>query len=144
MRVSASEFAPDPKKLGVALDYYLSKTRRPHGRGFNRLMQPALRRQASIATANLRKMEQTVPCQAGYASAYISPDGSVKDCPVAAREMGDLRENQFDFMRILNTHTARRVRKEVANSGCFCPMDYAAFSHLSLSFSMYAGLLLPL
>jgi MoaA/NifB/PqqE/SkfB family radical SAM enzyme len=105
-----------------------------------RFLKHFLARRAEITLLNLRRMKRTQACLAGHAYLYIDPTGSVRDCPVAAREMGDLRENQLSLERILKSETARRVREQVNKSECFCTMSAPALSNIFLSPSEYIKL----
>jgi len=142
--VAAAEFMPSPEGFGKAVKYYLGKSRGAPGRGFTRSMWPVMRKSAGLAAVALGKMRQPVPCQAGYSSIFISPDGLVTDCPIASRELGSLREYQFDIGRILNSRPAAEVRKKVDSSRCFCPMEYSSFATCMLSASTVARVFSPL
>lgn len=139
--VVAVDVAPDyGRDLDAVFDLYLDKLDALRGRSKVRFLKSFLRRRAEIARNNLRRLKRTRPCFAGHAYLYIDPSGSVRDCPVAAREMGDLRENQFDLERILKSATARGVREQVNTSGCFCTMSAPALSNIFLSPAEYLKL----
>jgi MoaA/NifB/PqqE/SkfB family radical SAM enzyme len=139
--VVAVDVAPDfDGELESIFDLYDEKMRELRGRSAVRFFKHFLLRRAALARNNLSRVKRSQSCFAGHAYLYIDPAGSVRDCPVAAREMGDLRENQFSLERILKSETARRVRQQVNASDCFCTMSAPALSNIFLSPSEYLRL----
>jgi MoaA/NifB/PqqE/SkfB family radical SAM enzyme len=136
----AVDVMPGRTEFEEAVSLYLQKLSQLRGRSSIRFLKHFLARRAEMTLLNLRRMKRAQSCLAGHAYLYIDPAGSVRDCPVAAREMGDLRENQYSLERILKSETARRVRDQVNSSGCFCTMSSPALSNLFLSPSEYIGL----
>lgn len=136
--VSASETAPLRKEHTTLLARYLEASRRRGGRAPQRFLWHVFRRQARLASNNLQLMTQTTPCQAAHGGVYVSPSGLVLDCPVAAREVGDLRTYGFDLELLLSATHAANARKQVKTSGCFCPMEYCDIIHTLISPADYA------
>lgn len=131
--VTAVQVMPDMEKAGRIVASYTSKMKKLRGRSAVRLLRRSLTGRVRMAQRNMLGMARMHNCYAGHASLYIDPAGSVKDCPVAARELGDLKENDFRLDRILKTETANRVRAQVKNSECFCTMASPSFSNFFLS-----------
>ncbi len=136
----AVDVMPEFDDISKLTKLYLEKLGELKGRSAVRFLKSFLARRAELELNNLRKMKRACRCLAGHAYLYIDPIGSVKDCPVAARELGDLRENQYDIERILKSETARRVRDQVASSECVCPMSAPALSNIFLSPEGYINL----
>lgn len=133
LNVTGSDVMPDLKAWRSVCDALRDVAGKRRGRALQRFLHEVNLRRAALAALSMEKMAQAVPCQAGHASLYISPAGSVKDCPVAAREMGSLRENRYDLAHILRTVPAARVRSEVRRSGCFCPMSSCGPCNVALT-----------
>ncbi len=81
----------------------------------------------------LLQHEQVIPCYAGVASCQISPDGDVWPCCVRADSMGNLRESNYDFKKIWNSHTASEIRASIKNRECACPLANAGYTNLLLN-----------
>ncbi len=131
--VTAVQVMPDIEKVDAIVSSYTTRLRRMRGRSAVRLFRRLLAGRVRMAQHNIRYMTRMHSCFAGHASLYIDPAGSVKDCPVAARELGDLKENAFSLDRILKAETANRVRDQVKNSDCFCTMAATSLSNFFLS-----------
>jgi len=131
--VVAVDVAPDQELFEEVVELYIDRVKSSGGRRLQRFMNSFLVRRARMISKNLDTMQRSRKCFAAHAYLYVDPSGSVKDCPVAAREMGDLRENQFDLERILNSATARGVRAGVNLSECFCTMSAPGLANIFLS-----------
>lgn len=76
--------------------------------------------------------KQKLSSYAGYASAHISPIGDVWECAVYASFMGNLREYNYDFKKLWNSHRAWQVRKNVKR-GHLCPLANECYSNMLLN-----------
>jgi len=133
LSVVAVDVVPEHDEFEKIARLYIDKLRMIRGRSAIRLFKHMLERRVLMTVQNLKEMKRSQTCMAGYSYLYVDPTGSVKDCPVAAREMGDLRENQYDLERILKSETARRVRGQVGDGDCFCTMSAPALSNIFLT-----------
>lgn len=127
--VAAPEVAPPRKDHDALVARYIQKSRHAGGRGAHRALWHAFRTQARRAARNLHVMAQSTPCSSGFASLFITPEGTVLDCPAAAREMGVLKDHAMDLESLLCADRAQLVRKQAAAADCFCPMQYADMAH---------------
>jgi hypothetical protein len=48
----------------------------------------------------------------------ISSTGDVLSCSVRSENFGNVRDNDYDLMKILNTKKAKIIRKKLKN--CYC------------------------
>jgi MoaA/NifB/PqqE/SkfB family radical SAM enzyme len=127
--ISTADAAPPRKEHDDTVAHYIQKSLHTGGRNVHRAIWRVLRAQSRRAARNLHVMAQSTACHAAFGSIFITPDGAVLDCPVAAREMGALRDHALDLDLLLCSDRARMVRKQVAAAECFCPMQYADFTH---------------
>jgi hypothetical protein len=82
----------------------------------------------------LREQVQVIPCQAGWASGHIAPDGDVWTCCVRAEPVGNLRQSGYDLRPIWFERVGgmRRLRKSIAGRECACPMANASYANMLL------------
>jgi len=138
--VTAADVVPECEALEDTVRLYLQKLGDMRGRGKQRFFNRLLAHRTGMAWRNLLAMKRRAACYAGFSSIHIDPEGKVMDCPVAARELGSLRENQFDLFRILESQPARITRKLVRAGDCFCTMSSPSISNIFLSPPGYMGL----
>ncbi|HOC91549.1 MAG TPA: radical SAM protein [bacterium] len=138
--VAGVDVSPTAEEFATAVEAYLEKLNALRGRGEIRFMKRLLARRAETALESLRTNDRAGNCFAAHAYLYIDPRGSVCDCPVAAREMGDLRENDYSLERVLKSATARQVRKQVNSGVCACAMSAPSMANMFMSPGGYVNL----
>lgn len=100
------------------------------GAGFSSVVQSFRREYYQVAHQTLKEQRQVLPCYAGLASAQIAPNGDVWTCCTRAESMGNLRETNFDFMKVWTSKRADELRGSIKRGECFCPLANAAYSSM--------------
>jgi MoaA/NifB/PqqE/SkfB family radical SAM enzyme len=87
-----------------------------------------------LAKRVLQEQSQVIPCQAGWASAHIAPNGDVWTCCVRAEPVGNLRRTNYDLRPIWFERVGqmRRLRQSIADRECACPMANASYANMLL------------
>lgn len=73
----------------------------------------------------LREKKCISPCNAGRLSAVIGSDGQVYACELLNDVLGDLRQCDYDLVRIWNSPQAQILREKLSATGCFCTYENA-------------------
>ena len=77
------------------------------------------------------------PCHAGGLFGIISAKGIVHPCEILeGKELGDLRENNMDFMKIWNSQKTKQTKDYILKSKCNCTYE-CALSYNILGNSRY-------
>lgn len=92
----------------------------------------------------LEKKKQIIPCYAGIASAQIDPTGEVWFCCVRAESIGNIREVNYDLMKLWYNEKAKKQREEINNKKCYCPLASANYTNSSLNFLSSSKVILNL
>lgn len=84
-----------------------------------------------IAGRILKEQRQIIPCYAGVSNAHINYDGGVWPCCVLGydKQMGNLREYNYDFQELWHSKDAEEVRKYIKGKNCACPLANQAYSN---------------
>ena len=84
-----------------------------------------------IAGKILREKRQVIPCYAGVSNVHINYDGGVWPCCVLGydREMGNLREYDYDFQKLWYSDNAKEIRAFIKSKKCACPLANQAYSN---------------
>ncbi len=87
-----------------------------------------------LAKRVLQEQTQVIPCQAGWASGHIAPNGDVWTCCIRAEPVGNLRQTGYDLRPIWYEKIGemRRLRASIANKECACPMANASYANMLL------------
>jgi MoaA/NifB/PqqE/SkfB family radical SAM enzyme len=85
-----------------------------------------------IAGRILEKKIQVIPCYAGVSNAHVNYDGGVWPCCVLGydKQMGNLREYDYDFQKLWRSERAREIRQFIKNKNCSCPLANQAYSNI--------------
>ncbi len=124
-----SNITPSCDEYSKAIDFLISKIK---NQKLN--LKQALRLEYyKMIKRLLKEKRQIVPCYAGIASAQIDPTGEVWLCCVRAQSIGNLKDVNYDFMKLWYNEKAKSQRKSIAKGECYCPLASANYTNLSLN-----------
>lgn len=128
------EITPSAEEYAPVADYLSARARQAPGRGLARLTQAFRAQYYQLAARVLAQQRQMIPCQAGWASGHIAPDGDVWTCCIRAEPVGNLRQTGYDLRPIWFEQTGElhRLRRSIAAGECACPMANASYANMLL------------
>jgi len=68
----------------------------------------------------LREKKYQIPCYAGNLTGVLRSNGDVYPCELLEEKFGNLREVDYNFRELWLSEKADRVRKQIAETKCFC------------------------
>jgi MoaA/NifB/PqqE/SkfB family radical SAM enzyme len=128
------EITPTAEEYSPVADYLSTRARAAPAKGLARFTQAFRAQYYQLARRILQEQRQVIPCQAGWASGHIAPDGEVWTCCVRAEPVGNLRQTDYDLRPIWFEQAGeiRRLRKSIAGRECACPMANASYANMLL------------
>jgi MoaA/NifB/PqqE/SkfB family radical SAM enzyme len=128
------DITPSPEQYGVIAGYLSARAKAVPTTGLARFTQAFRAQYYQLARRVLEEGRQVIPCQAGWASGHIAPDGDVWTCCVRAEAAGNLRQTGYDLRPIWFQHTGDmdRLRRSIAGRECACPMANASYANMLL------------
>jgi MoaA/NifB/PqqE/SkfB family radical SAM enzyme len=136
------EITPDPEEYALIADYLSARARgtpttsagSPPRKTLARLTQAFRAQYYQLAKQVLRRQVQVIPCQAGWASGHIAPNGDVWTCCIRAEPVGNLRQTNYDMRPIWFEEVGQiqKLRKSIAGKECACPMANASYANMLL------------
>lgn len=128
------DITPTPEEYAPIADYLSARARSAPARGLARFTQAFRAQYYQLAKQVLREQTQVIPCQAGWASGHIAPNGDVWTCCVRAEPVGNLRETGYDLRPIWFERVGRmgELRRSIAGRECACPMANASYANMLL------------
>lgn len=81
------------------------------------------------------------PCYAGYLNTVISEAGDVYPCERFEFKMGNLRDNNYDFKRIWDSHKSHKIREYIKKTKCFCTYECAMSANVLFNPRFYPKIL---
>lgn len=136
------DITPAPEEYAPIADYLSARAKEVPAMGLRQGQQKMLARftQAfrgqyyQLAKRVLREQTQVIPCQAGWASGHIAPNGDVWSCCIRAKPVGNLRQTNYDLRPIWFEQVGqmRHLRQSIAGKECACPMANASYANMLL------------
>jgi MoaA/NifB/PqqE/SkfB family radical SAM enzyme len=128
------DITPAPQQYGVIADYLSARAKAVPTRGLARFTQAFRAQYYQLARRVLEEGRQVIPCQAGWASGHIAPDGDVWTCCVRAEPAGNVRQTGYDLRPIWFEQAGemQRLRRSIAGRECACPMANASYANMLL------------
>lgn len=128
------DITPDPDQYEKAMLHFKEEIRGQlaRSRGLVKISQAFRLLYYDLAPKILREKRQIIPCYAGISNAHISADGEIWPCCTLGDEfsLGQLRQNDYDFMKIWHSDQARKIRMHIKNKKCFCPLANQSYANL--------------
>lgn len=137
------DITPAPEEYAPIADYLSARASagRPSNDPAARSARPLARftqafraQYYQLAKRILQEQRQVIPCQAGWASGHIAPNGDVWACCIRAEPVGSLRETGYDLRPIWREQVGgmRDMRRSIAGRECACPMANASYANMLL------------
>lgn len=128
------DITPAPEEYAPIADYLSARAKAVPKTGLTRFTQAFRAQYYQLAKRVLQEQTQVIPCQAGWASGHIAPNGDVWTCCIRAEPVGNLRQTDYDLRPIWFERSGemRRLRKSIAAKECACPMANASYANMLL------------
>jgi len=130
------DITPSPEAYGPIADYLSARAKATPtgGKRLARFTQAFRAQYYQLAKHVLQEQTQVIPCQAGWASGHIAPNGDIWTCCIRAEPVGNLRQTDYDLRPIWFEQVGemRRLRKSIAAKECACPMANASYANMLL------------
>lgn len=128
------DITPPAEEYAPIADYLSERAGVMPTKGLARFTQAFRAQYYQLAKRILREQVQVIPCQAGWASGHIAPNGDVWTCCVRAEPVGNLRQTGYNLRPIWFERAGdmRQLRKSIAGRECACPMANAGYANMLL------------
>jgi MoaA/NifB/PqqE/SkfB family radical SAM enzyme len=136
------DITPAPEEYAPIADYLSARARvvpgtsarKTGGKTLTRFTQAFRAQYYQLAKRVLQEQTQVIPCQAGWSSGHIAPNGDVWTCCIRAEPVGNLRQTQYDLRPLWFEQVGQmqRLRKSIAARECACPMANAGYANMLL------------
>lgn len=82
-----------------------------------------------------------VPCHAGRLNLVVSETGDVYPCELLDKKLGNIRENEYDIIKLLSSRQAMEIISSIRKTGCFCTHECNFMTNILFSPVTYPALL---
>ncbi|MFA5070495.1 MAG: radical SAM protein [Patescibacteria group bacterium] len=124
------DITPSPEEYSLIIDSLREKIKKHEFKKVGRITEAFRLEYYQAVKRILREETQVIPCYAGVASAQISADGQIWPCCIRADNLGNLRDNNYDFKKVWFSPEAGKVRRSIKNKECACPLANAFYTNM--------------
>jgi MoaA/NifB/PqqE/SkfB family radical SAM enzyme len=97
--------------------------------------------QRQMIYETMRQSRRLIPCFAGRITAVMDEVGDVFPCEILSEKMGNIREFDYDFAKLIHSPEADRVRADIHRSQCYCSHECYFVTNILFNPLMYGRVL---
>lgn len=99
--------------------------------------QDILQRRLIYKTMHHRK--RLIPCYAGQLNLVLRENGDVYPCEVLTKSFGNVRDHDYDIMKLVSSEKAAAILKAIRNQTCFCTHECYFMTNILFNPRLYPG-----
>lgn len=116
-----------------AIDYLKFRMRKRHQSSLARITRAFRLSYYDLVLKILTRKTQMIPCYSGVISAQIAANGDIWPCCVRGDVLGNIKNAEYNFKKIWFSDEAKKVRQEIKNKKCYCPLANASYTNMLLN-----------
>jgi radical SAM protein with 4Fe4S-binding SPASM domain len=89
----------------------------------------------------LKQKKQLIPCYAGRLNLVLTETGEVYPCESFTMGIGNVRDNNYDLVKILKNDKAQKYLRSIQDKDCYCTHECYFMTNILFNPSMYPALL---
>lgn len=93
--------------------------------------------QRRLIYETVRQSRRLLPCYAGRIAAVMNEEGDVFPCEILSESMGNVRDADYDLMRIFRSQRANQVRAMINKNRCYCSHECYFVTNILFNPLMY-------
>jgi MoaA/NifB/PqqE/SkfB family radical SAM enzyme len=97
--------------------------------------------QRQLIYETMRQSRRLLPCYAGRITAVMNEIGDVFPCEILLEKMGNIREFNYDFRKLIHSPQADMVRANIYRSQCYCSHECYFVTNILFNPLMYGRVL---
>ena len=129
-----NDITPHPEQYEKAIELFVRQIREKmnNRNPFQRITNAFRLVYYRIAIRILQENRQVIPCYAGISNVHMTPYGDIWACCTLGYDqpMGNLRDYNYDFKMLWNSAAAKKVRTNIREGHCNCPMANQTYSNI--------------
>lgn len=129
-----NDITPNANEYKKAIEFFVAqiRTNMKNRVLFHRITNAFRLEYYNLAIRILNESKQVIPCYAGISNAHMTPYGDIWACCTLGydKPMGNLRDYDYDFMKLWGSRQAGEVRKYIKEKNCCCPMANQMYSNI--------------
>jgi len=96
--------------------------------------------QRHLIHQTLKKKSRLIDCYAGKLNLVLAETGEVYPCEMLSESFGNVREHDYDLMKVLVTSQAKNTLAAIRNQQCYCTHECYFITNILFNPAMYPAL----
>lgn len=97
--------------------------------------------QRNLIHATLQQNKRQIPCYAGQINLVMDVDGEIYPCEMLRNSLGNIRQSDYDFIRLLKSDQRQNGVRAVRQGTCFCTHECHMMTNILFNPRLYPRLL---
>ncbi|MGE5300462.1 MAG: radical SAM protein, partial [Acidobacteriota bacterium] len=97
--------------------------------------------QRSMIHRTIQERRRLIPCYAGRLNVVLTENGEVFPCEILTASLGNVRDHDYDIMKVLASGKARRAVGSIMDNGCYCTHECYFMTNILFNPRLYPSLL---
>jgi radical SAM protein with 4Fe4S-binding SPASM domain len=85
--------------------------------------------------------KRVTPCYAGRLNVVLTESGEVFPCEILTGSLGNIRDRDYDIMKVLRSEEALKLTASILNKGCYCTHECYFMTNILFNPRLYPALL---
>lgn len=95
-----------------------------------------------INVRTLREKRMIIPCVAGEKMIVINEEGNVYPCEILNKAFGNIRDYNYDVMKMLRSDAGKSLRSYIKKSKCYCSWGCATQNNIIFNYRNYPRIIM--
>lgn len=96
--------------------------------------------QRQLIHETLQDQRRLIPCYAGRLNIVLTENGEVYPCEILPESLGNVRDNNYNMGKLLQTGKAREMIQRIIENKCFCTHECYFMTNILFNPGMYPRL----
>jgi MoaA/NifB/PqqE/SkfB family radical SAM enzyme len=97
--------------------------------------------QRSMIHRTMQERRRLIPCYAGRLNVVLTESGEVFPCEILTSSFGNVRDHDYDIMKVLASGKARSTIASIIDNGCYCTHECYFMTNILFNPRLYPSLL---
>jgi radical SAM protein with 4Fe4S-binding SPASM domain len=96
--------------------------------------------QRRLIHRTMHHKKRLIPCYAGQLNLVLRENGDVYPCEILTESFGNVRDHDYDIMKVINSEKAAGILNAIRNHTCYCTHECYFMTNILFNPRLYPGL----
>lgn len=96
--------------------------------------------QRRLIHQTMHHKKRLIPCYAGQLNLVLRENGDLYPCEMLTESLGNVRDHDYDMIKVVNSEKATSIMNAIRNQTCFCTHECYFMTNILFNPRLYPGL----